>query len=76
MRKAKEEITALRACGLGADLGTARGTYWGALNAVLEYVDHHREVKGDRPAYALVGEGMALKVKAFRIAQERAAKVA
>jgi hypothetical protein len=39
----------------------------GALNAVLEYVDHDRAIDGSRISYALLGDGMDLKVKAFAI---------
>jgi hypothetical protein len=54
----------------------SRGTFWGVLNAVLEYVDHHREVKGSRLSYALLGDGMDLKVRAFKLVQEHASKAA
>jgi len=32
--------------GRGAGLATAKGTAWGAFNAVQEYAEHHRSVKG------------------------------
>jgi hypothetical protein len=43
---------------------------------VLEYVDHRREVKGSRPSYVLLGDVMDLKVRAFKVIQEQAAKAA
>lgn len=31
--------------GRGADVAGVRGTYWGALNAVTEYIDHHKQAR-------------------------------
>ncbi|HOD51978.1 MAG TPA: DUF932 domain-containing protein [Candidatus Hydrogenedentes bacterium] len=73
---ARKRIGELRGSGKGADLDTARGTFWGALNAVLEFVDHHKEIKGSRVSYAVFGEGMELKTKAFQLIQEMAAEAA
>jgi phage/plasmid-like protein (TIGR03299 family) len=64
--EAREKILALRTNGKGMEIDSTIGTYWGLLNAVLEYVDHHRAIKGSRLAYALLGDGMELKHKAFR----------
>jgi hypothetical protein len=58
------------------DLAGSRGTFWGVLNAVLEFIDHHREIKGSRLSYALMGDGMELKVRAFTLIREEAAKAA
>lgn len=74
--QARRKITDLRENGQGAQLEGSRGTFWGVLNAVLEFVDHHKEVKGARISYALMGDGMELKVRAFRMIQEHAAKAA
>jgi hypothetical protein len=49
------------------------GTFWGLLNAVLEYVDHYHEIKGSRFSYALLGDGMGLKVRGFDLIQKAAA---
>jgi phage/plasmid-like protein (TIGR03299 family) len=73
---ARKSIDELRESGKGMELPGAQGTFWGVLNAVLEYVDHCKEVKGAKTAYALVGEGMDLKAKAFRLVQEAAAQAA
>lgn len=73
---ARGRVSELRESGKGMDLDGSRGTFWGVLNAVLEYVDHHREVKGSRLSYALLGDGMDLKMRAFGLIQEEAAKAA
>jgi hypothetical protein len=70
---ARQAISALRENGKGMELNGSRGTLWGLLNAVLEYVDHHREVNGSRLSYALLGDGMELKVRAFDMIQKEAA---
>jgi phage/plasmid-like protein (TIGR03299 family) len=73
VKAARTKISELRVNGKGMDLDGSRGTFWGALNAVLEYVDHHRRVEQDRIAYALLGDGMDLKMRAFSKIQEMAA---
>jgi Domain of unknown function (DUF932) len=55
------------------DLEGAKGTLWGVLNAVLEFVDHHQEIKGSRVAYAMLGDGMEFKSRAFKTIMERVA---
>ncbi len=63
IKKARADIRQLRQSGKGMDLPGAKGTYWGALNAITEYVDHHHALKdGSRLAYALLGDGMDLKI--------------
>ncbi|KVR38209.1 DUF932 domain-containing protein [Burkholderia ubonensis] len=53
--------------GKGADMASASGTAWGLLNAVTEYVDHHRRARSDdnRRDAAWFGSGAALKEKAW-----------
>ncbi|WP_369072958.1 DUF932 domain-containing protein [Burkholderia gladioli] len=53
--------------GKGADLASASGTVWGLLNAVTEYVDHHRRARSDdnRRDSAWFGSGAALKGRAW-----------
>ncbi len=76
IKDARKEITRLRKEGKGMEMDTCRGTFWGVLNAVMEYVDHYKTVKGSQLGYSLLGEGMNLKIKAFRMIQDEVAKAA
>lgn len=53
--------------GRGAELASARGTVWGVLNSVTEYVDHHRRSRSNdyRRDAAWFGQGATLKQKAW-----------
>lgn len=53
--------------GMGAELSAAKGTAWGLLNAMTEYVDHHRRARNQdyRLDAAWFGQGAQLKHKAF-----------
>ena len=53
--------------GKGSMLDTARGTSWGWLNAVTDYVDHEARAHSDehRTVAAQWGQGAALKAKAL-----------
>lgn len=53
--------------GKGADLSSASGTAWGLLNAVTEYVDHHRRARSDghRLDAAWFGAGATIKERAW-----------
>lgn len=53
--------------GMGADLASAKGTAFGLLNAVTEFVDHERRAHspGHRLESAWFGQGAALKEKAL-----------
>lgn len=53
--------------GKGSELTSARGTAWGLLNSVTEYVDHHRRSHSHdhRQDAAWFGQGAALKQRAW-----------
>ncbi|KAA0943749.1 DUF932 domain-containing protein [Pseudomonas sp. ANT_H14] len=53
--------------GRGATLESARGTAWGLLNAVTEYVDHERRARSTeyRMDSAWFGQGAAIKQRAL-----------
>lgn len=68
-RKVQDKILELAESGQGAEM--ARGTLWGAYNAVTEYVDHYRQSRGDeavRLKSMWFGAGERIKKKAFRVA--------
>lgn len=54
-------------CGRGAMLASSRGTAWGLLNSVTEFVDHHRRARSDdhRRDAAWFGQGAQIKQKAW-----------
>ncbi len=53
--------------GAGSRLSSSRGTVWGLLNSVTEYVDHHRRARSDdhRRDAAWFGPGAQLKQRAW-----------
>lgn len=53
--------------GMGADLTSARGSLWGALNAITEFIDHHRRARSDdnRRDAAWFGAGNVIKQRAW-----------
>lgn len=61
--------------GRGAELDAAKGTAWGLLNAVTEYVDHERRARNTeyRLDSAWFGQGAALKQRALETALQLAA---
>ncbi|TAL84853.1 MAG: DUF932 domain-containing protein [Rhodanobacter sp.] len=54
--------------GRGALMASSRGTAWGLVNSVTEFVDHHRRARSDdhRLDAAWFGQGAALKQKAWQ----------
>lgn len=56
--------------GRGAQLEAAKGTAWGLLNSVTEYVDHERRARNSeyRMDTAWFGQGAAIKQKALNAA--------
>lgn len=53
--------------GRGSQLASSRGTAWGLLNSVTEYVDHHRRARSDdhRRDAAWFGPGAQIKQRAW-----------
>lgn len=62
-----DDVSTLFETGKGADLPGAKGTVWGAFNAVVEYVDYRRggDNKENRANSLLFGSGAIVKQKAF-----------
>jgi phage/plasmid-like protein (TIGR03299 family) len=57
--------------GKGSELKSAKDTVWGLVNAVTEYVDHHRGRSNDtRMDRAWFGDGLATKELASSMADE------
>jgi len=56
--------------GRGAELEAAKGTAWGLLNAVTEYVDHERRARSNeyRMDTAWFGQGAVIKQRALNCA--------
>lgn len=54
--------------GKGAELSAAKGTAWGLLNSVTEYVDHHRRAHSNeyRKDSAWFGHGATIKQRAWK----------
>ena len=53
--------------GRGALLTSSRGTAWGLLNGITEYIDHHRRARSDdhRRDAAWFGQGALIKQRAW-----------
>lgn len=66
----EEELSALFEFGPGAQYNSAKGTVWGAYNAVTRYVDFDKPVKSKDPSYRatslLYGSGALLKHRAWQ----------
>lgn len=70
-KRALEKIQNLyESKGRGSDLESARGTAWGLLNAVTEYVDHERRARSSeyRVDSAWFGQGAQIKQRALNSA--------
>ena len=76
VRAARQKIEHLRQHGQGMELNNTADSYWGVLNAVTEFIDHYKDVKeGHRLSYALLGEGMDLKARAYKLIHGKSAAV-
>ncbi|MCP1416889.1 phage/plasmid-like protein (TIGR03299 family) [Pseudomonas laurylsulfativorans] len=70
-KRAMEKVQSLyEGKGRGSDMESARGTAWGLLNAVTEYVDHERRARSSeyRMDSAWFGQGAVIKQKALNAA--------
>lgn len=70
-KRATEKVQSLyEGKGRGSDLESARGTAWGLLNAVTEYVDHERRARSSeyRMDSAWFGQGAQIKQRALSAA--------
>ncbi|KAB7665580.1 DUF932 domain-containing protein, partial [Plesiomonas shigelloides] len=54
--------------GMGADLASSQNTAWGLVNAVTEFVDHHRRARSqdNRLDSAWFGLGAQMKTRAMQ----------
>ena len=70
--KAHAAITESYLNGRGAEIKAAYSTLWGALNAVTEYVDHHKPARSTNNRFkaTLSGAGRSLKLKAWDLANK------
>lgn len=77
-RNIRAELHRLFEEGTGQNLPQVKGTTWAAVNAVTEFVDHHRGTRGtdsldrsrQRLQSAWFGQGAAMKSKAWGLALE------
>lgn len=70
-KRAMEKVQSLyEGKGRGSEMESARGTAWGLLNAVTEYVDHERRARSleYRMDSAWFGQGALIKQKALNAA--------
>jgi phage/plasmid-like protein (TIGR03299 family) len=75
-KNVREELHRLFETGIGHDDPAIKGTSWTALNAVTEYIDHHRSTRGkddttkasQRLNSIWFGSGAILKAKAWDLA--------
>lgn len=68
LSRAMQQVAALYAgAGMGSLLSSSHSTAWGLVNAVTEYVDHHRRARSQdyRLDSAWFGQGAQLKEKAL-----------
>ncbi len=58
--------------GRGSQLASSRGTAWGLLNGITEFVDHHRRARSDdhRREAAWFGQGAQIKQRAWEEVME------
>lgn len=66
-RALKKMLALYEGAGKGSELESAKGTAWGLLNAVTEYVDHHKQARSsdNRLDSAWFGQGAGIKQRAL-----------
>ena len=66
-RTLQQVLSLYQGTGLGSTLSSSRNTAWGLVNAVTEYVDHHRRARSQdhRLDSAWFGQGAQLKSQAL-----------
>ena len=70
----KNVFALFNGAGVGADLSTAKGTLWGAVNAVTQYIDHNSaRNQENRLNSAWLGKGNDIKISAMNLAIAMAA---
>ena len=77
-KRAKLMMDLFAGQGMGSTLASAKGTVWGAYNAVTEYVDHHanNQTGESRLMSATMGQGLRLKLVAWERAMQLAGRTA
>jgi hypothetical protein len=63
-----DSVAELMETGRGSEIRGVRGTAWGAYNAITEFVDHKRKVRGgeeNRIGSIWFGQGSSVKQRAF-----------
>lgn len=63
-----DSVAELMETGRGSDIRGVRGTAWGAYNAITEFIDHKRKVRGgedNRIGSIWFGQGSSVKQRAF-----------
>lgn len=63
-----DSVAELMENGRGSDIKGVRGTAWGAYNAITEFIDHKRKVRGgedNRIGSIWFGQGSSVKQRAF-----------
>lgn len=74
-RAMKKALALYEGAGMGADLAAAKGTAWGLLNSITQFVDHERRARSadHRLDSAWFGQGSQLKQRALDVAMEMVA---
>lgn len=71
-RAMKKALALYEGAGMGADMQSAKGTAWGLLNSITQFVDYERRARSDdhRIDSAWFGQGSQLKQRALDVAMQ------